>query len=252
MAAGKAQENVMDSDPLMARKRLVYSMFGAYGGLSFNNQAGTFTTNCNCEFTGGAGTSLVGGLIFERLTRSTLTWGATLGVDSRSMTASFQEIEGVVQRSPSTSREYTVPVTFKNTAENSIRMVTFVPYVKYLVTDWLFVRGGPSISYIYSSNITHTKELMSETVTFPTGEVANVSLPGVDGTSVVLQDGPIPGINALQFGIAAAAGIEFKVGRRLKLAPLVQYTFPFTTIASGGEGYSIRAFQVLMEGRWIL
>lgn len=247
-----AQENVMDSDPLMARKRLVYSMVGPYGGLSFNNQGGTFYTDCDCAFTGGAGTSLIGGIVFERLTRSTITWGATLGYDSKGITAGFQEIEGVVQRSPATGREYTVPITFKNTAETNIRLITLMPFVKYHLFDWLFLRGGPSISYIFSSNITHTKELLTETVTFPTGEIATVSLPGTEGTSVVLQNGPIPQLNPLQVGLTVGAGFEFKAGKKFLLAPVAQYTFPFTTISDRGSSFTIRAFQVLIEGRWIL
>jgi hypothetical protein len=249
---GSAQENVMDSDPLMARKRLVYSMVGPYGGFSFSNQGGTFTTACNCEFTGGAGTNFVGGIVFERLTRSKITWGATLGYDDRSITAAFQEVEGVVQRSPSTGREYTVPITFRNEAVTGIQMITAMPYVKYHLMDWLFVRGGPSVSYIFNSTVKHTKELLTETVSFPTGEIATVSLPGTDARSVVLEDGPIPQINPLQVGLTAAMGLEFRVGKKFLLAPIAQYTFPFTTISERGDGFTIRSFQVLIEGRWIL
>ncbi len=249
---GVAQENVMDSDPLVARKRLVYSMIGPYGGLSFSNQGGTFFTACNCEFTGGAGSNLVGGIVFERLTRSRVTWGATLGYDNRSITAAFQEVEGVVQRSPSTGREYTVPITFRNEAVTSIQLITAMPYVKYHLMDWVFVRGGPSVSYIFNSTVKHTKELLTETVSFPTGEIATVSLPGTDQRSVVLEDGSIPQINPLQVGLTAAVGLEFHVGKKFLLAPIAQYTFPFTTISGRGDGFTIRSFQVLLEGRWIL
>jgi len=249
---GTSQENVMDSDPLMARKRLVYSLIGPYGGLTFSGQGGTFYTACNCEFTGGAGTNFVGGIVFERLTRSTVTWGATLGYDNRSITAAFQEVEGVVQRSPTTGREYTVPITFRNEAVTGIQLITLMPFAKYHLLDWLFVRGGPSVSYIFSSTVKHTKELITETVTFPTGELATVSLPGTDQRSVVLEDGPIPQINPLQVGLTASVGLELRLGKKFILAPVAQYTFPLTTISERGDGFTIRSFQVLFEGRWIL
>jgi len=47
-------------------------------------------------------------------------------------------------------------------------------------------------------------------------------------------------------------GLEFRVGKKFLLAPIAQYTFPFTTISERGDGFTIRSFQVLIEGRWIL
>jgi hypothetical protein len=254
MAAGTltAQRNVLDSDPLRARVLLVYDQVGVFGGLSNNAQGGTFTTACDCAFTGGGGTALTGGVIYERLTRSRLTWGAMLAYENRSMEARFQEIEGLVQRSPTTGREYNVPVTFRNIGETSLSYFTLTPFIKYDIFDAILLRIGPALSYIVSSNITHTKQLVSETVTLPGGEVATVRLPGQEGTSVVLENGPVPQLNSLQISASAAVGAEIRLSKKVFLSPLIQYVQPFTTISGRGDGFTVRSLQLLVEARMIL
>lgn len=247
-----AQRNVLDSDPLRARVLLVYDQLGVFGGLSNNIQGGTFNTACNCTFEGGGGTALTGGIVYERLTRSRLTFGGMLAIENRSMEARFQEIEGLLQRSPSTGREYNVPVTFRNIGETSLTYLTLTPFLKYDLFDAIMLRVGPAISYIVSSNITHTKQLMSETVTLPGGEVATVRLPGQDGTSVVLENGEVPQLNALQISASAAIGAEIRLSKKVFLSPVIQYLQPFTTVSERGDGFTVRALQLLVEARMIL
>lgn len=249
---GFAQTNVLDSDPLGPRRLLVYDQYGVFGGLSNNQQGGTFLTDCNCSFGSGARTGLTAGIMFERLTRSRITWGATLAYEDRSIDARYQEVEGVVQRAPSSGREYTVPITFRHTGEVSLSYLTLTPFAKYHLFEWLYLRGGPAISYIMSSNIRHTKELISDSVIFPTGEVASVALPGAGGRSVVLEDHAMPELNSLQISISAAVGTEFRVGKKVFLSPLVQYVFPLTTVTARGDGFSVRALQFLVEARVIM
>lgn len=248
-----AQENVLDSDPLRARKLLVYDQVGGYAGLSMNSQGGTLVTNCNCEFQGGASTGFVVGGLFERLTRSTLRWGVMLGYENRSIEGRFREIEGVVQRAPSNGMEYTVPVEFLNVADVSLGYLTATPYLKYTGFDLMFVRVGAALSYVVTSNLTHTKELVSDTVRFPNGESATVSLPDANGqTSVVLQDGPIEDLQQFQVGVAIAGGIDIKLSKSMYLSPVVQYIVPVTRMSSSVGGFSVKALQILAEMRVIL
>ena len=229
----------------------MHDQIGVYFGPSFNGQGGTITTECNCEFTGGANTGFAGGVMFERLTRSRLVWGVTLGYEDKSVEGRFTEVEGVVQRAPSSGMQYTVPITFKNSASASIGYLTAMPYLKYDFFEVLFVRGGAALSYVVTSNLTHVKTLASDSVTFPNGETASVSLPNSENGSVVLQDGPIPDLNSFQFGIALASGIEIKLSKALYLSPVAQYVIPVTKVGSGGDGFSVRSFQIFVEGRLI-
>ena len=108
------------------------------------------------------------------------------------------------------------------------------------------------MSYIFTNNLTHTKTLVSDSVIFPNGETASVSIPGAPSGSVVLQDGPVPDLNSLQLALNVGVGAEIRLGKKLFLSPVLQYVFPFTTISSTGQGVSVRAFQFLVEGRLIL
>ena len=246
-----AQVNVMDSDPIAARKRLVYSQVGAFIGFGSTTQGGSFTTDCNCEFNGGAGAGFVAGLMFERLTRSEFTWGVTLGYDSRGLTGRFREEEGVVQTSPS-GRAFTVPITFLNEAQVDLNVITAMPYVKHHFFDIFFARLGASVGYVFSSGLSHSKTLETQTVTFPNGEVATVSLPGGEGTTVTLQNGPFTDLNALQLGIMAGVGMEIRLSKKMFLSPTVQYLFPLTSISAQGTSFTVRSLQFSAEIRHIL
>ncbi len=252
MATATAQKNVLESDPISARKLLVYDMYGGYAGASFNSQGGTFTSNCDCEFTGGAGAGFAAGLMFEKLTRSRIQWGAMLGYEGRSIEGRFRETEGVLQQAPSTGQSYVVPIEFLNVGTLSLHYVTATPYIKYTLFNALFVRGGVSLSYVFSNNLSHVKSLESDSVRFPNGETAAVSIPGYPSGEVVLQDEPVPDLKVFQIGVAAAVGLEIRMSKKFFVSPVLQYVFPITTLSSAGEGYSVRAFQLLVEGRVIL
>lgn len=246
-----AQTNVLDSDPIRARKLLVYDLFGGYAGISANRQVGTFLTDCNCEFTNGGSAGFVAGVMFERLSRSRLTFGTTAGIEFRSIQARFREREGVVQRSVS-GQEYTVPVNFLNTADVSLLYATLNPFVKVTAFESMIFRLGPSLSYVASSSLRHEKELLDAEVTFPNGERATVRLADTEGTSVVLQDGPIQELSAFQIGIHGAVGFEFKIGTSFFFGPVLQFTQPLTSLGARGDGFGIRSTQFLVEGKWIL
>lgn len=246
-----AQTNVLESDPISARKLVVYDLFGGYIGVSANRQVGTFLTDCNCEFTSGGSSGFMAGATFERLTRSRFYFGATAGIEYRSIEARFREREGVVQRSAS-GQEYTVPVNFLNTADVSLLYATLNPFVKVKAFESLIFRLGPSLSYVASSSLRHQKELLDAEVTFPNGERATVRLADTDETSVVLQDGPIEDLSAFQIGIHGAVGLEFKFGTTFFVSPLLQFVQPLTSLGARGDGFGIRSMQFLVEGKWIL
>lgn len=249
--AGTAQVNVLDSDPIAARKRLVFSQLGGFAGIGGVMQGGTITTDCQCDFNGGGGTQFVIGGVFERLTRSQLIWGVALGYDRRGLTGQFSEIEGVAQRSPS-GREFTVPMTFLNEAELALDVITVMPYLKLKPFGPVFLRVGGSIGYVISSSLVHRKTLKTSEVVFPNGEVATAELTGVDGNSVVLQDGPVSELQPLQLGVFGAVGVDISLSKKVIMSPMLQYFQPLTTISAQGTGFSVRSLQFLLEVRHIL
>ncbi len=248
---GASQVNVLDSDPIAARKRLVFSQLGGFAALGGVTQGGTITTDCQCDFTGGGGTQFAVGAVFERMTRSQLVWGVALGYDRRGLTGQFTEIEGVTQRSPS-GREFTVPMTFLNEADLSLNVITVMPYLKLYLLGQVFVRAGGSLGYVVSSSLKHVKTLTTNEVVFPNGEVASAELVGIDGKSVQLQDGPVKQLQPLQIAIFGAAGIDIKLSKKVVMSPMLQYQQPLTSISTQGAGFSVRSFQLLLEVRHIL
>ncbi len=246
------QVNVVDSNPLAARRQYVFSLLGGYVGLANNLQGGVFTTACDCEFTGGAGVAITAGVVFERYTRSEVTFGVALGYEGRGITSRYQEIEALMQTSPTSGRTYEVPVSFRNTAGVSLWMVSLMPYAKYHVFKSLWVRGGPSVAVVVRDNITHEKELLTTQVVLPGGEQASVRLRDTEGTTVMLEDAPIAELSKLHVGVTAGVGLDVKVGKRFYLGPVVQYHYPFTTVSGRGTSFSIRSVQMLIEGKFIL
>jgi hypothetical protein len=248
---GTAQVNVLDSDPIAARKRLVYSQLGGFAGLGGVMQGGTITTDCQCDFNGGGGTQFVVGGVFERLTRSQLIWGVAVGYDRRGLTGQFTEIEGVVQKSPS-GRQFTVPMTFLNEADLALDVITVMPYLKLKPFGPVFVRAGASVGYVMSSSLVHRKTLTTTDVVFPNGEVASAELVGVDGQSVILQDGPVAELQPFQLGLFGGVGVDISLSKKVTMSPMLQYFQPLTSISAQGTGFSVRSFQFLLELRHIL
>lgn len=249
--AALAQTNVLDSDPITARKRLVYSQVGGFVGFGLMSQSGTFKTACDCEFSGGSGVGMFAGFMFERLTRSQITYGVTLGYDGRGITGRFREVEGVVQTTPS-GRSFTVPVTFLNEAQLALNVVSAMPYVKYHFFDLFYGRLGASVGYVFSSSLSHTKTLETDSVTFPNGEVAAVSLLGTSERSVILEEGPVPDLSALQIGIMFGVGMELRISKKMFLSPVIEYVLPISTISVQGTSFSIRSVHFSLEARHIL
>ena len=192
------------------------------------------------------------GLQFESLTRSGFLWGVTLGYENRSIQGRFREIEASQITSASSGQTYVVPIEFLNTADVSLHFLTAMPYLKVNTVGPVFVRGGAAISYVMSSGMQHLKALQTTDLVLPNGESATVTLPDYPDGVATIQDGPIPNLNSLQLGFTAGVGLDLKVGESFFFSPVLQYYLPVTSISSAGEPYSTRAFQILVEGRWIL
>lgn len=255
-----AQRLKGSSTPLGPDEKPTYTWYGLYVGPSFNSQGGKFTTSCDCDFTGGAGTGLVAGLMVEHKFRSGLTVGALLGYEGRGISGRFREVEGVVQTSPS-GRSYNVPITFLNEATLSFDLLTFNPYVKTSLFGNLFGRAGLSMGYVVSSDLTHTKSLLTSRVTLPDGELADVVFGENGSGSVTLENGPFKDLSSFQIGGTISAGYEIPLARDRRpwgmdvtavLVPVVQYFIPVTQLSLNTGDLRVSTFQFMLEFRYNL
>lgn len=248
------------STPLGPDEQPIYTWYGVYVGPSFNSQGGTFVTDCNCAFTGGAGSGMVAGVVIEHQLRSGLTIGGLVGYEGRGITGRFREQEGVEQTSP-TGRVYTVPLTFQNEATLSFQMLSVNPYVKYHLAGRLFGRAGISAGYVVASDLTHTKTLETKTTVFPDGEVADVFFGENGSGTVTLENGPYKDLSSLQLGVTLASGYEIVLGRSKRpwgmdvsavLVPIVQVFQPITQLSVDGGQLRVSTLQFLLEFRYNL
>lgn len=249
---------VGSSTPLAPDEKPTSMWLGGFIGPTFNSQGGIFRTNCNCEFTGGAGMGFIVGLMFEKVTTAKITYGGMLGYDSRGLTGRFHEIEGSQQTSPS-GKTYTVPIQFLNEASLSLDVLSFTGYAKYAFLGPVYAKLGATAGYAFSSNLRHTKTLETKTVTFPNGEVATVSIPNAVGGVYTVQDEPVKDLVPFQLGVIGALGVEIPIRRVERkfgppavstyLSPVIQYQFPLTTISAQGTNFSLRQVQVFLELR---
>lgn len=256
--AQQKKKIVGSSTPLAPDEKPTSMWFGGYIGPTFASQGGTFTTACDCDFTGGAGTGLAVGLMFEDKTTSKIIIGGQLGYDSRGLTGRFREIEGSEQTSPS-GRTYQVPIQFLNEASLSLGVVSASAYAKYAFLGPVYGRVGLNAGYVVASSLVHTKTLESKTVTFPNGELANVFIPGSSNGVVTVQDGPVADLNALQLGMIGALGVDIPIRRvdrkfgppavTTYLSPVIQYNYPISTISAQGNNFQLRQLQFFLELR---
>ncbi|MFN6135460.1 MAG: hypothetical protein ACK475_04215 [Bacteroidota bacterium] len=255
-----AQRLKGSSTPLGPDEKPIYTWYGLYVGPSFNSQGGTFATSCDCDFTGGAGTGLVAGLMVEHRFRSGLTIGTLVGYEGRGISGRFREVEGVVQTSP-TGQSYNVPITFLNEATLSFDMVSFNPYVKSSLVGNLFGRAGLSLGYVVSSDLTHTKSLQTPRVTLPDGEVADVVFGENGSGSVTLENGPYADLSSFQIGGTISAGYEIPLARDRRpwgmdvtavLVPVVQYFIPVTQLSLNNGDLRVSTLQFMLEFRYNL
>ena len=248
------------STPLGPAEQPVYTWYGAYVGPSFNSQGGTFVTDCNCPFTGGAGTGFVAGAVIEHQFRSGFIVGGLIGYEGRGISGRFREQEGVQQTSPS-GGVYTVPITFLNEATLTFNMISVNPYAKAYLWGNVFGRAGLSAGYVVSSDLMHTKTLETKTTVFPDGEIADIVFGENGSGSATLENGPYKNLSSFQLGATLSVGYEIPLSREKRpwgrdvssvLVPIVQYFQPFTQLSLNGSDLRVSTLQFLLEFRYNL
>jgi hypothetical protein len=257
------------ASPLELGRRIVPDVLGVLVGPNINYGSGTFDTGCPCTFTGGFGVGPSLGLMYEKNLLSpspdwrlgTLNFGARLLYEQRNISSAFREYEQTSVESISERGQFfTVPILFRHLAETSFTMLTLTPYLSWSpftqspgILQGIYFQAGFQGGYVFNQSLRHTKFSLNETVRLPNGEVATVEFAKTESRSIVVQDSAsISSVNRIQFGVSIAAGADIPLGReggRFRLTPLVQYTFPFTTLADydgGARSFRISTLNILL------
>lgn len=256
---GQSSRDTEDS-PITALYGKDTLRFGVVFGFNNNFQNGSMGVACDCPlFSGGRGTSFTIGILGEDHFQNTkLRAGFELLFDNRSFSKSYVQNESVSLKLQSSGREEQTSIQFRSTADFSMNMVTFLPYFKWQPVRFWWLRAAPSIGIVLSSNILHTKELTQTEVTLSDGTPVSLRIDSlrvngnnqrIENNRVIIEDGSYPNLNGFQVAVALATGFDIRMSRKTTISPMVQYLFPFTTVADLKSPFSISTFQILIEIR---
>lgn len=237
------------ASPLEPEVKPIQREVGIILGVGPNWQTGSFVPTCTkCSFENGTKTGISIGGLYEQDVTPFLQAGLAIIYDSRGINASYREIEATTAVSPNTGDTVAANVQFRHQATSGIGFLTAMPYLKYSPFKFLFIKLGYSLSYVVSSSILHTKELLQNSVLLNDGTTATVSLTK-GGTLAVIEDGPFPNINKFQMALEPIIGLNFNLSKNVFLSPGYQFTIPLTNMTSTGDNFKIYSWRIFIELR---
>jgi hypothetical protein len=207
---------------------------GAEIGLSKHTQLGSFLAACNCEFSQGAGTGIIGNIIFELPLSYEWVIGLKTGVDFKN-SQSVKTIAGGENSIVRFARNDSVAVNLLNYDRHGDVKTTYIlamPFVKYqFFRIGPFVQLGPSVEFLVGNHFTHTRKLSVTRVELPDGNVLeNLRFEKTGTREEELENGDIANVNGIRLGLQLTAGYDISVSERSIIAPMFTYDFPLSTI----------------------
>lgn len=234
--------------PLEPAKQPTQRETGLFIGLGPNWQSGSFNSICNCPaFEDGTKFGFSVGGIFEQDLSSQFQWGGLLLYNNLNIMASYKQYELIEATSQTNNTTELTKIPFRQAANADFSAFSLVPYFKWSPLDFLFLKIGVSASYIFYSNLNHTKELLQTSARLSNGET--VSIKTEHGTLETIYDGAFPGLNAVQFGIEPMLGFNFNLSKNVYLSPGFQFSVPLTKLTSNGDGFSVNYWRIFLEIR---
>ncbi|OGU12402.1 MAG: hypothetical protein A2X61_04575 [Ignavibacteria bacterium GWB2_35_12] len=239
-----------EDTPLLPTEQIKTEV-GVFIGLGGNSQSGIFITDtCKCEFDKGRGFGFTIGGLYESEIIRRLRWGGALAFDIRSFWASYRENESIEFFSEQVGRKVNVPVHFRHKAESQVFYLTFMPYLKYVPSKFIFFRFGFGGSFVLGAGLKHTKEILDETARLSTGEIVKIEYEKIGGKIATVEDGDFPAANSMQFSLEPAIGFTFPFGKKINFSPLFQYSIPLTKFSENGTDVKLSAWRIMLEFRY--
>ena len=233
--------------PLEPVQRIVKDWeLGFFVGFGANYSSGAYNPECpDCVFDDNSKFGWTIGLKSDREITRSFYFGTNLIFDNQSATGSFRRFEDVpLQRTDGSTM--TVPIEFRHTLNLDLYSIGLAPNAVLRINDWLDLRLGLFADYLFSSNVSHVKELLTSSVLLPDGEKVKVSIPNSTDNKATIEDQSIPGLNALQFGIYPQINFnipiseddDFFIGGYMKV--------PLTDLSSLQPGYKHYSWRFIL------
>lgn len=239
--------------PLDPEKMRNQKEVGILFGLGQNFMSGNFRTECDCpEFINGTKFGYSIGAIYEMDFASRFMWGAALIFSNRDIYSEYQIIEDVRLQSVITGKLETAPIKFKHKANADFSYLTLMPYIKWNLTNFMFVRLGVSGSFVLNNKIKHEKELLQKTARLSSGEIVSIKIDSENEFSTIVEDGDFPQTNSFQISLDPMLGFNIPIEENLFLSPVFQYSLPLSNISEKGENFKVSGWRFILELRLAL
>jgi hypothetical protein len=237
------------STPLEPQAPPLKSELGLFIGLGQNVELGSFNTSgCPCEFEGGTGLDFIIGALYEHEIVPAIRYGIAVGYNPKSLTSTFREREMVGFMPKGASDSEYVPIWFRYRTQSNFSYFPVIPYLKWQPSKIMFLKLGLDASFLVSSHLTHTKEVLDNTATLSTGEIVSVSF--ADGTNThTLADGKFPSPNSMVWSLEPSLGFNIQLSKKIFLSPVLQFSIPLSTVADYGNGFKFSAWRIIFELR---
>lgn len=234
--------------PLGPAKDKEPGYIGIIVGMGQNFQTGEFYVECpDCIFENGVGTGFTIGASYDRVLLPWLKYGIAAFYDYGGIKSSFLETELIPFELQNSGLKESIPVQFRHTASVDINSLIAMPYLKIEPTNFFFFRMGLGLSYIFSNNITHDKELLQKQATLSNGATVSIRIPNHDGYIVNIQDSQINGLTNFQLYLMPAIGFKLNFSPTTYLKPYFQFHLPLSDISDFGKDYRINQWRILLE-----
>jgi hypothetical protein len=233
---------------------------GAILGFSALRQQGSFTVDCNCDaFTGGGGWGLLLGAFYEGSTISSVTWGIQVGYNHREIDARYLLNEDTTLSSSDGKSVFkNIEIPFRHTSNVSLSALFTQPYVKWFpLGQKVFLRLGAAANIVISSNKNFHKILLTNSVILPNDDVVRIELDRAaiearkmkmaSENDVIIQDGPMTDINTFQLALQPALGLELRVGKRMLLVPVIEYSIPVNGLSNKDTDFRLQELHFIFE-----
>lgn len=238
--------------PLRPAEREPDKGLGFFIGLGQSFQTGKFITECDCYFEDGVGFSYLFGALYEREISTLFDYGIMGFFENKSIKASYQEYEVQKIFSTATQDSLNVPIQFRHIGETEFNSVSLAPFIKFTPAKFLFFRLGFRMGYLMSGKVKHTKELLQRTAYLPTGEIVEITIGDKRQTSVVVEDGDYPELNAFQMALLPMVGFNIRIENNLYFYPSFMFDYSLTDVSKRGDGFKLHSWKVLLELKYQL
>lgn len=211
-------------------------------GTNFNS--GAYSAECpECKFENLSGFGFtIGPEIEYAILPNYLYIAMKILYDDQNLSGKFRRIEAVPIKLADNS-QITTPIEFRHKLDLTVQAISISPNIYFRFSDLFDIRLGFYGDYIFSTNVKHTKELLTQSTVLPDGERVIVSLADMPGNTATLEDRAIPGAKSMVFGIAPEINFNLLLSKDWDFVVGTYFKFPFTGISDNQNDFKINMWR---------